>query len=96
MTKKDLIPDEVEENKMYKRAKREAGEWSEPSRIAAKQPGWVCMDCGTLYGDGRGRLSAFHEDTCGVCHEVKDCTEARDFGYLDKGWYAHKRTGGRL
>ena len=64
-------------------------------QMAKEQPDWVCQDCGEKWGrwwDGSEYtgpspyFSTFHEGSCGVCGETKAVTEARDFGYLRKGW----------
>jgi hypothetical protein len=65
------------------------------SKIADIQPDWVCNDCGSAWGawwedsvytGPSPHCATFHEDTCNVCGEAKVVTEARDFGYLRKGW----------
>lgn len=62
--------------------------------IEAKQPDWVCTDCGIKYGRWhQGEYSGpnvhaatYHVDQCDVCKKTKNCTEARDFGYLINNW----------
>ncbi len=65
------------------------------TKIAGIQPDWVCEDCGTMWGawfNGSEYIgptpyySTFHEGTCGVCGSTASVTEARDYGYLKKGW----------
>lgn len=58
-----------------------------------QQPDWVCHECGTLWGAhvSPTRLSTCHEGECGVCGERKIVTEARDYGYLVKGWQRRRR-----
>jgi hypothetical protein len=65
------------------------------SKLANSQPEWVCHDCGrkwgawwesSVYTGPSPHCATFHEDTCSVCGETKVVTEARDFGYLRKGW----------
>lgn len=64
--------------------------------IDARQPDWVCRDCGKKWGlwwdsnnySGPVQHSAtYHNGKCGVCQEMKDVTEARDYGYLKENWY---------
>jgi len=59
------------------------------------QPDWVCDDCGREWGrwwDGGAysgpapHFSTHHIDTCDVCKKTKSVTEARDYGFLRKGW----------
>lgn len=61
----------------------------------AKQPDWVCRDCGGKWGlwwdDGYyygppAHCATFHEDKCGVCGKTTGVTQARDYGYLREGW----------
>lgn len=67
--------------------------------IAFDQPEWVCTDCGTKYGSWhqgkycgpKVHYATYHVDLCGVCKKEKECTEARDFGYLINGWKNHKK-----
>ena len=63
------------------------------------QPEWVCNDCGENYGlwwengdySGPTRHAAtYHVDDCRVCGRNVPCTEARDYGYLNKDWINHK------
>jgi len=57
-----------------------------------KYPGWICRTCGNLYGNRKCGVSTWHEDVCGVCGEIRMCTEPRDFGYLKPEWRFHKWT----
>ena len=59
------------------------------------QPDWVCRKCGGQWGlwwdEGKYlgpsiHCSTFHHGSCGVCGEKAGVTEARDYGYLRKGW----------
>lgn len=63
--------------------------------ISTKQPDWVCFDCGEQWGrwyeDGEyfgpsPHYSTNHMGKCSVCEQVKSVTEARDYGFLRKGW----------
>jgi len=45
----------------------------------------VCFDCGSKYGEYHDRVSSVWEGKCNVCGEVKNITETRDYGYLQKG-----------
>jgi hypothetical protein len=47
-------------------------------------PDWICRPCGWAYGrfPKQDRVSCWHEDTCGICGDVTECTEPRDFGHL--------------
>jgi hypothetical protein len=45
----------------------------------------VCKDCGTKYGEYSVGCSSVWEGKCDVCEETKPVTEARDYGYLNKG-----------
>jgi len=65
------------------------------SKLANSQPDWVCHDCGrewgawwegSVYTGPSPHCATFHEGACSVCGETKVVTEARDFGYLRKGW----------
>lgn len=63
--------------------------------IDSKQPDWVCHDCGqewgrwyednTYFGPAK-HCATYHVDECGVCGEQKSVTEARDYGFLKRGW----------
>lgn len=64
-------------------------------QIATKQPNWVCHDCGQLWGrwyeDGeyfgpQPHYATYHTSKCNVCHQEKPVTEARDYGFLRRGW----------
>jgi len=63
--------------------------------IAAQQPEWVCDDCGREWGRWYDNNSYFgpakhcatyHVNRCEVCNQEKPVTEARDYGFLRKGW----------
>jgi len=57
---------------------------------APKQPSTVCFECGTLYAcEKREGASSYHQGRCDVCHEVKQVTDPRDFGYLNRDWVDH-------
>lgn len=57
-------------------------------------PAWICAPCGKLYGKRECGQATWHEgDECGVCGDVTDTTEPRDFGHLNNGWKSHKRAG---
>jgi hypothetical protein len=45
----------------------------------------VCKDCGSKYGEYSVGCSSIWEGECNVCGENKPVTEARDYGYLNKG-----------
>jgi hypothetical protein len=45
----------------------------------------VCRDCGAKYGEYSVGCSSVWEGECDVCGETKGVTEARDYGYLEKG-----------
>ncbi len=45
----------------------------------------VCKDCGSKYGEYSVGCSSVWEGKCDVCGETKPVTEARDYGYLNKG-----------
>ena len=45
----------------------------------------VCKDCGSKYGEYSVGCSSVWEGKCDVCGEKKPVTEARDYGYLNKG-----------
>ena len=45
----------------------------------------VCKDCGSKYGEYSVGCSSTWEGKCDVCGETKPVTEARDYGYLNKG-----------
>jgi len=45
----------------------------------------VCKDCGGKYGEYSVGCSSVWEGKCDVCGETKPVTEARDYGYLNKG-----------
>lgn len=45
----------------------------------------VCKDCGSKYGEYSVGCSSVCEGKCDVCGETKPVTEARDYGYLNKG-----------
>lgn len=58
-------------------------------------PSWVCSECAKKAG-GKwpdGHLGTFHDDECGVCREVKEVTEPRDWGYPE--FKAEKRKGAK-
>jgi hypothetical protein len=45
----------------------------------------VCKDCGSKYGEYSVGCSSTWEGKCDVCGQTKPVTEARDYGYLNKG-----------
>jgi hypothetical protein len=45
----------------------------------------VCNQCGTKYGEYSVGCSSHWTGKCDVCEETKSVTEARDYGYLEKG-----------
>jgi len=45
----------------------------------------VCKDCGSKYGEYSVGCSSVWQGKCDVCEETKPVTEARDYGYLNKG-----------
>jgi hypothetical protein len=49
-------------------------------------PAWICRPCGEKHGRGMpaGHVSTWHMDTCGICGDVTECTEPRDFRHLKK------------
>ena len=62
---------------------------------ARLQPDWVCTDCGKQWGrwwEGSTYVgptphcATYHIDVCDVCKKEKSVTEARDHGFLRKGW----------
>ena len=62
---------------------------------ALTQPQWVCGSCGKEWGrwwEGNEytgpspHFATYHIDTCEVCKKKESVTEARDYGYLRKGW----------
>lgn len=64
-------------------------------QIDPLQPDWVCRDCGgqwglwwvdRIYSGPKHHCSTFHSGECGVCNKKAGVTEARDYGYLRKGW----------
>lgn len=63
--------------------------------ISAQQPDWVCHDCGQEWGrwydNGEyfgpvKHCATYHVNRCEVCGQEKPVTEARDYGFLRKGW----------
>jgi hypothetical protein len=56
-------------------------------------PNWVCLDCGTRYGNGRGlnHIMTMHIGACDICGEERAVTEPRDFGHLKPDWREHVR-----
>ena len=44
-------------------------------------PSLICSDCGKKYGKYSVGCSSMHKNTCGVCGEIKQVTEPRDWGY---------------
>ena len=68
---------------------------------AVNQPEWVCSSCGEQWGRwwevGKyigpvPHFATFHMNNCDVCKQQKSVTEARDFGYLRKGWDKKTKT----
>jgi hypothetical protein len=51
-------------------------------------PQWICLDCGVKYGKHKttGYIATWHMERCGICNQLKPCTEPRDFGHLKEGW----------
>lgn len=55
--------------------------------IDAKQPTWVCLECGEKHRAGDWfNFSTWHEGVCGVCRQKKPVTEPRDCGFLKQEW----------
>jgi uncharacterized membrane protein len=59
------------------------------------QPDWSCNTCGEKWGrwwenetytGPTPHFATYHIGKCDICGETKAVTEARDFGYLRKGW----------
>lgn len=42
---------------------------------------WICHECGRKYGRYRANCSTWHEGECDYCEQIKEVTEARDYGY---------------
>jgi rubrerythrin len=58
-------------------------------KVWKKYPDWICNACGKSYGkrpDGNPHGATYHVNKCGICGEVVEVTEPRDFGHLKKGW----------
>jgi hypothetical protein len=64
--------------------------------IDARQPDWVCRDCGGKWGLwwDEGRYSGppthcviFRPGTCSVCKKKAGVTEACNYGCLKEGWH---------
>ena len=47
--------------------------------------GNTCFDCGDKYGVYSVGCSSVYEAKCGVCGEIKNITETRDFAYFITG-----------
>lgn len=45
----------------------------------------VCNDCGNEYGEYSVGCSSHWTGKCDVCEQIKPVTEARDYGYLERG-----------
>jgi|688.fasta_scaffold01478_39 hypothetical protein len=48
-------------------------------------PQWICNNCGKEHGnrpEGNPYGATYHMGTCGICGEVSEVTEPRDFGHL--------------
>lgn len=45
----------------------------------------TCFDCGKMYGVYSVGCSSVYESKCGVCGEIKQITETRDFAYFVTG-----------
>ena len=52
---------------------------------------WICLECGTKYGNHKCEVATWHLGECGICKEATSVTEQRDFSYLRKGWRHEKR-----
>jgi hypothetical protein len=54
--------------------------------FAPKYPAWICRPCGERHGrrTPKGHVSTWHEDICGICGNVTEVSEPRDFGHLKK------------
>lgn len=63
--------------------------WVEPKKAPSKKTlttaYCVCSECGNKYGDYTAGVSSWWNDECDVCGKITAVSEARDFGYLDKG-----------
>lgn len=56
-------------------------------KAAETQPVWVCWECGDKHRAGDWfEHSTWHTGECGVCHQEKPVTEARDCHYLKPSW----------
>ena len=52
-------------------------------------PDWICNSCGRKHGkrpEGNPYGATYHNGKCGVCNEMTEVTEPRDFGHLREGW----------
>lgn len=47
-----------------------------------EEPAWVCFDCATKRqaSTPEGHCYTVHQDICGICNQMKDVTEPRDYG----------------
>ena len=55
--------------------------WATQVLHTARNMTWICLDCAKAVGVVMppGHAYTAHEDTCGVCGEIKTVTEPRDF-----------------
>lgn len=82
-------------NNLYQQRLKMLQESNEKYQATINQPEWVCSDCGQQWGlwwevgkyiGPEPHVATFHLNKCDVCSQQKSVTEARDFGYLRKGW----------
>lgn len=54
--------------------------WQEYQKIT-EEPDWVCFDCASKRkaSTPEGHCYTVHTDTCGICEQIKQITEPRDF-----------------
>ncbi len=75
------------DNPQYTEEEMEAMSHEVADALVSKLQGayTVCKDCGSKYGEYSVGCSSVWEGKCDVCEETKPVTEARDYGYLNKG-----------
>jgi hypothetical protein len=54
--------------------------------VNSPYPAWICRPCGETHGrrTPEGHISTWHEDICGICGNVTEVSEPRDFGHIKK------------
>lgn len=61
-------------------------EAGEDRTTPSNYPTVICASCEKIWGKRECGLATWYPGKCGICSEVTDVTQPRDFGHLRDGW----------